>query len=301
MPITLPAVNRRQFLAASAASLWAASQLRGEDQPSQREADPHRFVLMADVHMPAKPEIEARGVKMHANFAQAAKEILALPAAPAAAMILGDCAYLTGLEADYALLVKSLEPLRTAGLPVHCLLGNHDHRERFWNALPAGIGQDKLVAAKHVLLLESPRANWFLLDSLDATDKVPGVLGEAQLAWLAKELDARPDKPALIAVHHNPDLRPMPGGLVDTQPLYDILLPRKQAKALFFGHSHNWNHEVKEGLHLVNLPPVAYVFAEGKPSGFVELELGEKATTMRLTALDKEHPQHGQEIALTYR
>jgi 3',5'-cyclic AMP phosphodiesterase CpdA len=301
MPISLPALDRRQFLATSTAAIFAAAQARGADGSSPRKPDPQRFILMADVHMPSKPEMEARGVNMQANFAQAGKDILALQTTPAAAMILGDCAYLHGEAADYALFVKSLEPLRAAGLPVHCAMGNHDHRERFWQALPAEHGEDKYVDSRHLLVLETPRANWFLLDSLDATNKVPGVLGEEQLAWLAKELDARADKPALLALHHNPDLRPKPGGLVDTQPLYDVILPRKQVKALFFGHSHNWHQDVKEGVHLVNLPPTAYVFVAGKPSGFVEIELQDDAAKLRLTALDKQHPQHGQELALKYR
>lgn len=298
MPFTLPPLSRRQFLAASTLAALSAAQARGAGEATR---DPHRFVLMADTHIPSAPDIAAHGVKMHDNFVMAAKSVLALERPASAAMILGDCAYLTGKQEDYALLVKVLEPLRSAGLPIHLLLGNHDHRERFWEALPADDARDKAVEAKHVMVVESPRANWVLLDSLDATNKTPGVLGKEQLAWLAKTLDAHADRPTLVCLHHNPDHRPMPGGLTDTQPLYDVLLPRKQVKALFFGHTHNWEIKQQDGLHLVNLPPVAYVFAKGKPSGFVEVELADEAATLRLHTHADDHPLRGQEIKLDWR
>lgn len=298
MPLTLSALSRRQFLAATAVTAWSATTLHAEESPA---ADPNRFILMADTHIPSMPDVEVRGVKMHDNFVQAAKEVLALQQRASFAMILGDCAYLEGKEEDYALLVKLLEPLRAAGLPIHCALGNHDHRERFWAALPADDSQDKSVDAKHVMVVKTPKANWFLLDSLEGTNKTPGVLGEMQLTWLGKLLDTESDRPAIVCVHHNPDLKPMPGGLVDTQLLYDLLLPRKQVKALFYGHSHNWEIKEQEGLHLINLPPVAYTFAATKPSGFVEAEVQDDAIQLTLHALAKDHPEHGKQTKLTWR
>ena len=53
-------------------------------------------------------------------------------------------------------------------------------------------------------LVEGPRANWFLLDSLDEPNKTPGVLGDKQVAWLGQALDARANKPAILVAHHNP-------------------------------------------------------------------------------------------------
>lgn len=298
MPLSLPAISRRQFLAATTATALTASLAGADDAAGAIE---NRFILMADTHIPSRPDIEARGVKMHDNFAQAARQILALKQRAAATMILGDCAYLEGKADDYKLLVKLLEPLREAGMPIHLALGNHDHRERFWDALPADDARDKTVDQKHVLVVESAQANWFLLDSLDGTNKTPGLLGEGQLLWLGKLLDAHETKPAIVCVHHNPDGRPMPGGLIDTQGLYDVLLPRKQVKALFFGHTHNWEIKEQEGVHLVNLPPVAYTFAKEKPSGFVEFELRKDSAQMVLHTLANDHPQQGETVTLKWR
>ena len=101
----------------------------------------------------------------------------------------------------------------------------------------------------------------------------PGVLGEAQLAWLAKVLDAQPDKPALVLAHHNPDPAAKTTGLTDTAALMDVLLPRKQVKAYFFGHTHCWSLGRQKDLHLVNVPAVAWLFDKTQPRGFITVQL----------------------------
>ncbi|HTN75009.1 MAG TPA: metallophosphoesterase [Pirellulaceae bacterium] len=298
MPLTLPAIDRRRFLAGSLAASLVAARLSAAEETVR---NPQRFVLMADTHIPSSAEIAARGVNMHDNLVKVSQAIIADRDRPAGVMLLGDCAYLKGQASDYALLVKLLQPIREAGLPLHVTLGNHDHRDRFWQALPPENGQSKFVDARHLMIVESPRANWFLLDTLDVTDKAPGVIGAEQLAWLVKTLDKHADKPALIAMHHNPDFKPMPGGLTDSKELFAALAPRKQVKALFFGHTHNWEVTERDGMHLVNLPPVAYVFGAGKPNGFVELDLTETGAKLRLSALDKDHAEHGKVVDLTWR
>jgi hypothetical protein len=144
-------------------------------------------------------------------------------------------------------------------------------------------------------------ANWFVLDSLDETNKTPGVLGEMQLAWLAAALDRQADKPALVMVHHNPDDKAKPSGLVETKALLDLLAARRHVKALIFGHTHDWKQSTYEGMHLVNLPPVAYVFAAGKPSGWVDCRLHDSGFRLTLHSLNKEHQQHLQTLELAWR
>lgn len=297
MPLTLPALSRRHFLASTLAATWTASQLYA----AEPAADAQRFVLFSDTHIAAKPEVSANGINMHAHFTQAVKDMLALQHKPAAALWLGDCAYLEGQAADYTLLLETSQPLREAGWPLHITLGNHDHRQRFWKALPVDQGQDKFVDARHIMVIPTPVANWFLLDTLDITNSAPGTLGKEQLLWLAKALDEHADKPALIAMHHNPDFNVKPGGLLDTAQLFEVLTPRKQVKAVFFGHTHVWNVETKNGIHLINLPPVAYVFAKGKPSGFIEAQLRAEGAKLTLSAIDKAHPTHGEQVDLKWR
>jgi 3',5'-cyclic AMP phosphodiesterase CpdA len=152
-------------------------------------------------------------------------------------------------------------------------------------------------------VVETTQANWFLLDTLDRVAGTPGELGREQLDWLAGALDARPGKPALVVLHHNPQW-PVPviaTGLRDTERLFGVVVPRKQVKALTFGHTHRWGRDRHEGVHLVNLPPVAYLFSKGPPNGWVDVRLREGGATLTLHALDPKHPQDGDTAELTWR
>lgn len=156
------------------------------------------------------------------------------------------------------------------------------------------------VADKHVSIIQSPRANWFLLDSLDVTNSTPGVLGEAQLQWLGKALDTQADKPALLVAHHHP-LSFGTSGLRDTEALYEVIVSRKHVKAFFFGHSHRWKIAEHEGIQLVNLPATAWLFGKTQPRGWVDAKLGDGGATLVLNSLDTKHPLHGETVELKWR
>jgi len=132
----------------------------------------------------------------------------------------------------------------------------------------------------------TPHANWFLLDSLDKTNVAPGLLGESQLAWLAKALDARADKPALVLAHHNPNYSSSSRS-ARHEALFKLLLPRKQVKAYVFGHTHCWNVTRYEGVHFVNVPTTAWLFDPTQPRGIVTSQLRPNGATLVLDALDR--------------
>jgi 3',5'-cyclic AMP phosphodiesterase CpdA len=300
MPITLPVLSRREFLTAVALTGTAAGLPRGL-WGADSACDPNRFALLSDTHVAADPKTAARGVTMFENLQTVVREILATQPLPAAVLINGDCAYLKGTSEDYATLLDALQPLRERGLPVHLVMGNHDHRERFREAFGEAARKASQLEEKHVLVLPTPHANWFVLDSLDQTDKTPGVLGSHQLEWLADALDRAADKPALVMVHHNPDSRPVISGLVDTSPLFDLLLPRRHVKAWFYGHTHVWAVSQRDGMHLVNLPPTAYVFSPVQPSGWVDARLNATGMTLELRSVDPQHARHGERVELAWR
>jgi hypothetical protein len=157
------------------------------------------------------------------------------------------------------------------------------------------------VSDKHAALIQTPAANIFLLDSLEKTLSTPGLLGSEQLAWLARTLDAHPVKPALIVIHHNPGLQENMG-LKDTFPLWDVIRPRRQVKAYIYGHTHTWKiTQDSSGIHLINLPPVAYVFRAGDPCGWVKAHLIGSGMRLELRCLDATHRQHGETHNLAWR
>jgi hypothetical protein len=299
MPLYLPPLTRRRFLASAIATL-ASAQLGHAD-----DGDPNAVALFADTHIAADRAKVAQGVNLAEHLTAAIRDATALPRRPAAGLIVGDLALKDGQAGDYATLGELLKPLRAAGVPLHLTLGNHDHRDRFVAALAGSGGRP--AGGRTAAVVALPRANLFILDTLDITDAVPGRLGAEQLGWLAKALDARTDRPAIVFGHHNPMFEPPPPGekphaLLDTGELFKVLEPRRHVKAYVYGHLHQWSvKRHASGIHLVNLPAVAYVFAEGQTSGWVHAAFGESGAKLEVRCLDKTHKFHGQVADLTWR
>lgn len=301
MPIHLPPLSRRSFLkralAAGAALGWSPALLAAD----ARRVNANSWALLADTHIDADPKKINKTVNMTEHLVGVSREVAALPERVAGVFVAGDCAFSKGLPADYGQFAGLLGPMRAGGLPVHLTLGNHDERENFWAALEAGAAARRPVADKQAALIRSDLVNWFMLDSLEKTSQTPGALGAAQLQWLGDTLDAHKTKPAIILVHHNPGLEGNLG-LKDTTALLEVLRPRKQVKAWVFGHTHHWHiSQDDSGLHLVNLPPVSYIFRDGDPSGWVHASVRADGMKLELRCVDPQHKSHGQLVDLKWR
>jgi hypothetical protein len=300
MPIHLPPLSRRQFVSGAVAA-GAGLLLPGQGWAAEPPLDPNRWALLADTHVWERRDDAYRGAKPGPNFIQAREEILTLRPRPARAIVAGDNVFLKGHAADYAVLLDLVKPLRASGMALDLALGNHDHRETFWQAMQSVLPKrsaPSVLLQRQVAVLETAAANWFLLDSLEKTNSTPGLLGQAQLDWLAKELDARREKPALVLTHHYPTGFQ---GLRDGAALLELLAPRRQVKAHVFGHSHIWQHSTAHGIHLVNLPATAWVFDQAQPHAWVDMTLAAGGATLVLHSLDKKHPKHGERLELTWR
>lgn len=302
MPIHLPPLSRRRFISRTLAASLGISLAPPSLLAAENAGDPNTWALLSDIHIAADRSLVARGGNMTDHLMAASREVVAWTDKPAGVIISGDCAYNSGETADYMVVADLLKPMREAGLPIHLMLGNHDDRERFWNALEQGKESARPVMNKHVAMMKTPRANFFLLDSLDKVLVTPGVLGEAQLEWLGKTLDANADKPAIIFNHHNLQVGEAQGALKDTARLMEILRPRKQVKAYFYGHTHTWKQGKDEsGIHLINLPPVAYPFDKVSPLGWVQAKFQESGARLEFRCLDQTRKEHGQVVDLKWR
>ena len=131
------------------------------------------------------------------------------------------------------------------------------------------------------------------------------MLGEEQLKWLAKALDARKTKPALVFAHHPLQFDvPKTGkssGIADTTDFWPVLKERAQVKAFVFGHTHTWKIAERDGIHLINLPAIGYPFAKAEVTGWVDANFTEKGAKFEVRALDPKHPRHGDKAELTWR
>ncbi len=297
MPIHIPPVSRRRFLQSSLAAA-AGLMLPREAWADERPVDPDRWALLADTHVWEHRDGSRHGTKPADNLVQAVAEILALDPRPAGVILAGDTVYLEGHAADYAMFRQLIQPIREAGIPLHVALGNHDHRANFRAAFADLAPPHPPVFEHHVAVVETPRANWFLLDSLDKTNVTPGLLGKPQLDWLAGALDARPGKPAMLLAHH--DLG-TPQGLRDTDALLAVAAGRKQVQAYFYGHTHAWHVGKQGAVRLVNVPATAWLFDPRQPRGWLDVRFGDRGATLALSALDKKHPKHAERVELAWQ
>jgi 3',5'-cyclic AMP phosphodiesterase CpdA len=239
---------------------------------------------------------------MAGRLTQAIEGVLALPQRPERILLAGDCAHLTGGRGDYHEFARRIGPLVAANLPLHITLGNHDSRERFWETLPREQPVAPTALPRQAMVVPGRYADWFLLDSLDSTDKGPGELGKEQLDWLAAELDSRPDRPALLMLHHDPPCNGAGGSLNDSDALLTIVRPRRQVKALFFGHTHIWfTTQDSSGIHLVNLPATGYTLWWRSFIGWVDCLVQKDGAILQVHALNPKEKEHGQVVRLKWR
>jgi Icc protein len=300
VPIYLPPISRRQFLKGSIAA--GALALAGGCATSSRSFSGQSWALVSDIHVAANPNKIEDGTNMTRNLTIVREEILTWPEKPSAVLVNGDLAFNNGEAGDYKAVGRLVRPWREQGLPIYMGMGNHDNRERFWKTLHGAKREQPPLLDRQVALVETDVANWFILDSLIQTRKTPGLLGGAQLDWLEKALDDNTDKPAIIAIHHHPGQPGATGALEDADALFEILRPRKQVKAYFFGHTHHWRvTQDPSGIHLINLPPTAYVFQQGQPNGWVHLNLQSDGARLELRCIDRTHKDHGQIVQLAWR
>lgn len=257
MPLHLQPASRRSFLTQLGSAVVFGPTLRAA---SAHPVDPDLIAILNDTHIGEKhPEDYA----VPAHLRETVAYLTGLPKYPAAVVINGDLALNDGQPGDYTRFAKLIDPLRETGIPVHLTMGNHDDRDVFYEVLKTEKSADEPVVSKHVGVVSLEKANLFLLDSLKATMVTQGLLGDEQRAWLAKMLDAHSDKPALVFVHHNPRLggeeKHFPGGLEDSDTLWDLLASRPQVKAYVHGHIHHRNYFHHRGIHLLNTPATSYV------------------------------------------
>lgn len=262
------------------------------------------IAFISDTHIAADPTQIARNNNMSDNLKRVVNEILAEKHRPRAVLIDGDLALADGQKGDYEQLLKLLAPLVEAGMPIHMALGNHDNRSNFREILADSpiLKSHKATSIEthHTTDVTIAGVRFLVLDSLQRPNYTPGALGEGQRNWLKETLDQQPETPTLIFVHHDPSLE-MKRSLEDTPELYEIIVPRTQVKALVFGHTHVWNPaQQHQGIRLVNIPAVAYSFAQ-QPLGWTKFVPLQGGATFTLNTLDKNHLSHGQALLLNWR
>ena len=300
MPIHLPTASRRDFLAQVGGAVVCAPALHAA---AAERVDADRIAILNDTHIAAWHPASAN---IPTHLRETVAWLTAQERRPAAVIINGDLALNDGQPGDYAHFARLIAPLREAGMPVYLTLGNHDNREVFYQVLQAEKAAEPPVVSRHVGVVSLPRANLFLLDSLktvgqgaEARIVAQGLLGPEQLAWLGRMLDAHPSKPALVFAHHNPRLGGgelhYPGGLEDSEPLWELLASRPQVKAYVHGHIHDRSHYQHRGIHILNTPATSYVSnPTASTTGWTMVQLTDQGADFTTLTHEKAHAWNGK-------
>jgi 3',5'-cyclic AMP phosphodiesterase CpdA len=301
MPIHFATSNRRQFLQIAGTSILfcgrrgAASDVEGIDSDL--------IYVLNDTHIGSKQPDDS---PVPTHLRQVVDELVSRPTKPACVLINGDLALRDGLPADYQRFAKMIRPLRDAGIETHLTLGNHDNREAFFEVMKDQRTDQPLIESRQIAVVETKRANFFLLDSLQKTMVTAGTIGDKQLEWLASVLDRFQTKPAIVVVHHNPrlggDPSHFPGGLTDSQELWDIIGPRQWVKAYLHGHIHDRSYAEHQGIHILNTPATSFVADPMKSTtGWTTARLTDGGITLTTHTNDAAHPWNGETKTLTWR
>ncbi|MEZ6118173.1 MAG: metallophosphoesterase [Pirellulaceae bacterium] len=289
-------LNRRHFLSIAAAtglsSFTNVTIVRAND-----DTDRSHWALLSDTHIPQDVEEAFRGFKPVNNLNQIVPQIS--QANVAGTVICGDVARLVGLPGDYQQLKTCLAPLGDHSL--FMALGNHDDRVNFRAAFADSTSgeSDADAGGKHVVVVEQKPVRFVILDSLFIVNEVAGLLGKAQREWLKTYLAESDDTPTVIFVHHT--LGDNDGDLLDVPRFLDIVDPAKKIKAVFFGHSHVYSFQQRNGLHLINLPAVGYSFADEQPVGWIEAKFAATGVSLQLHAIASNTKHDGEVTELTWR
>jgi Icc-related predicted phosphoesterase len=305
MPVHLPACNRRRFLVTVGTGLVAGSVagLKSAVQGSDADDSADLVYLLNDTHIGEKHPPDSA---VPSNLRQAVQQILQMRSKTACVLINGDLALKDGQPGDYRHFAKLIRPLQDADVDLHLTLGNHDHRDTFYDVMADQQTANPPVNSRHVSVVETSWARFFLLDSLQKTMVTQGTIGELQLKWLTEALDTYTDRPAIIMAHHNPrlggDPLHFPGGLIDSEILWSELVKRSHVKAYVHGHIHHRSLAQHKGIHIINTPAVSYV-ADRKTSttGWTVASPADDGITLTTHCTDPEHEWHGQAITLKWR
>lgn len=269
-------ISRRAFLAVCAAG--CAKSL----QPTVPQTDD--WALLADTHIQADPKATAWDTCMAENLDRAIREIADLD--PRHILFNGDVAFRAGEPPAYSQFLKAVDRLPKTGQLLHFTLGNHDHRANFLAAIPAP--RDSNLDSKLVTTTNGKNARYLFLDTLDKVNAIAGALGDAQRSWLVAQLNAAPNDPTILMLHHNPDLSL--SGLTDSPAFLQIVRAHRQVKALIYGHTHEFRIANLDGVHLINLPAVGYRFNPKEPLGWVEAHISPGGAEIELHCLTGDSP-----------
>lgn len=220
---------------------------------------------ITDPHIRAAGRLAYGMVDTAGALARAVGALNALEPRPDLVLVTGDLVDF-GLDAEYGLFRELMAPLRA---PWFALMGNHDERESFRAAFPE---QPSPLSDGFIqYALEDWPVRILALDTLVPGNGFGRLCGR-RLDWLKARLDAQPERPTIIAMHH-PPFRTGIGhmdkiGLADADALRAVVAPHRSVQRIVCGHLHRDIVTTFAGTVAATCPSVAHqVVLDLRPDG----------------------------------
>jgi hypothetical protein len=225
--------------------------------------DPNLVVFLSDPHAGVDPTTGAPHDNLQQFQAFCAK-VLALKPRPAAVIIAGDLAASQGSVKAYQALKPIFQQFASAGIPWKVCFGDHDRRAPFWQVFPQFQTPTPPVPGRMVDVLETPRADFLLLDTLQE-GQPRGTLDAPQRAWLKTRLaHYQQSGKRFFVVSHHPPRELDVASLVERSSSY---------VGWIHGHEHRWRRDTKSVLKPYSLQSTADAPDASTRSGFTYLQM----------------------------
>jgi len=211
------------------------------------------LLQFTDTHLPGSPGMRIRDVATEDTLARCVAHAKRRHPAPRAILLTGDL-----VHDDAAGYARVRAHFGQAGVPVHCLPGNHDSADELKNGL-AGAPFVHDLAHRH---------DGWLIVMLDSTVAGcnHGHLAAGELDRLDGALDRHADAHAIVCLHH----QPVPHGsrwldelmLDNAGELFAVLARHAHVRGLVWGHTHQPFEGMHGRLRLMGTPSTCMQFTQ---------------------------------------
>ncbi len=213
-----------------------------------------RIVQISDCHLPADPQQAYRGIYPHQNLRALLQKAGAFK--PDLLLATGDLSE-DASRASYSAIQAYFEAL---GIPVLALPGNHDDAALLAHTFP-GSPVDDIAVSNH--------QQWQIIRLNSSIQGSPeGRLTRQALEQLARLLAQEPQRPRLVALHHQPVAAHSPWidkyRLLEPRALLDLVTRTGSVKAVVWGHVHRASETEMDGVALLGGPSSAINSLPGK-------------------------------------
>ncbi|HHS88977.1 MAG TPA: 3',5'-cyclic-AMP phosphodiesterase [Rhodobacteraceae bacterium] len=214
-----------------------------------------RLLQITDPHIFGNPEKNLLGVDTRASLAQVIDRVSTSVSGLDAVLLTGDIVH-DNSDAGYLVARELLSRLHA---PVYVLPGNHDERSRLPLLQSGNSRTDKRIELGDWRIL--------MLDSTRAGDE-SGELADKELRILEHALNERPERHALVCLHHHPV--PVGSawldkiGLRNSDAFFELLDRHANVRCVLWGHIHQAFDQRRNGVRLLGTPSTCIQFMPGK-------------------------------------